>query len=790
MNQILAWLVVLFACFLETSIVAAEVEFPDFGSATLPQTELLETNTPLEVLMVTGINRYAERALNAARQQRQPSWLVDPADKGEARGRLRKIVGVPTKLETQPILSLAELRSGSDLPWGEAATFTVHHCQWEAFEEVIGEGLIALPKPGHLSPQTPLVTVVPDASFTPEQMFGIQKGLPESSQVARHMASAGCVVFCPLLIDRQTTFSAHPNVRATNLPHREYLYRLSFPFGLHPVGYEVAKISTGIQAIQRHLGSHDRKQALYGEGEGGLVSLVTAALEARTFDVVAIRGYFDQRENVWSEPAYRNFFGQLTEFGDAEIASLIAPGELIIDTGVAHEVDGPPVVAGRRNICSPGTITTPPHAHVLPEYERASVYYQQQKAPQAIALISSATPQAASHAVLDRLGVAPGVPTALDSFAGSDTFHQQRMRRQVHSLVNFTQKVMRRSAFVRRDLWRNVDRSGAGAFEASVDGLRRRIHDELIGRLPPMTSAPHPRTRRILETPECVGYEVILDCYPVNSETPQETEPGVFASGILLLPKDLQPGQRRPVVVFQHGLEGTPQRTIDTDPSLRHFKAYQGVSMQLVKRGFIVYAPQNPYIGQDAFRSIQRKSNPLGLSLFSYIIEQHRQTLRWLADQSFVDAERIAFYGISYGGKTAMRVPSLLVPKGDQPGYCLSICSADYNDWIRKTGSAIDRYSYVYTGEYEIYEWNMAHLANYAELTWLILPRPFMVERGRQDGVAPDDWVGGEFAKAKSHYSHLGIGDRAELEFFNGPHAIHGVGTFAFLHKHLDWPEP
>jgi hypothetical protein len=39
------------------------------------------------------------------------------------------------------------------------------------------------------------------------------------------------------------------------------------------------------------------------------------------------------------------------------------------------------------------------------------------------------------------------------------------------------------------------------------------------------------------------------------------------------------------------------------------------------------------------------------------------------------------------------------------------------------------------------------------------------------------------------YYDQLGIGDRAELEFFDGPHTIHGQGTFRFLHRHLRWPE-
>jgi hypothetical protein len=38
-------------------------------------------------------------------------------------------------------------------------------------------------------------------------------------------------------------------------------------------------------------------------------------------------------------------------------------------------------------------------------------------------------------------------------------------------------------------------------------------------------------------------------------------------------------------------------------------------------------------------------------------------------------------------------------------------------------------------------------------------------------------------------YTRLGIPDRTEIEFFNGPHTIHGVGTFAFLRRQLRWPQ-
>ena len=120
--------------------------------------------------------------------------------------------------------------------------------------------------------------------------------------------------------------------------------------------------------------------------------------------------------------------------------------------------------------------------------------------------------------------------------------------------------------------------------------------------------------------------------------------------------------------------------------------------------------------------------------------------------------------------------------------YCLSICSADYNEWIWKNASARHTYSYLGTGEYEMVEFDLGNTFNYAEMSWLIFPRPFMVERGHHDGVAPDEWVAYEFTKTRRAYVLMGLGDRTEIEFFDGPHTIHGQGTFRFLERHLRKP--
>ena len=75
-------------------------------------------------------------------------------------------------------------------------------------------------------------------------------------------------------------------------------------------------------------------------------------------------------------------------------------------------------------------------------------------------------------------------------------------------------------------------------------------------------------------------------------------------------------------------------------------------------------------------------------------------------------------------------------------------------------------------------------------MTALIAPRPFMVERGHLDAVAPDEKVAQEFAKVRRLYAaQLGIPDQCAIEWFVGPHMINGKGTFKFLHEHLNWPE-
>jgi hypothetical protein len=270
----------------------------------------------------------------------------------------------------------------------------------------------------------------------------------------------------------------------------------------------------------------------------------------------------------------------------------------------------------------------------------------------------------------------------------------------------------------------------------------------------------------IYDNPTWQGWEVVLD---TGGES--------FAWGVLLLPKDIKPGEKRPIVVCQHGRHGLPANTIEGD-----VPAYHDFAAKLAEQGFITLAPHNLYNKEDFYRTLARKAHPIKATHWSVMLRHHEQWLSWLASLPQVDAKRIGFYGLSFGGESAMRLPSLL------DGYCLSICSGDFDDWTRKVASTHDRKSFMFSDEWEIGCFNMGNTFNYSELSYLIFPRPFMVERGHHDGVALDQWVASEYAKTRWFYDQFGLGDRTQIEFFNGGHTINGQGTFEFLRKHLNWP--
>ncbi len=741
--------------------------------------------------MVAGIDKFLTSETQRSIAERQKLWQRDFASLAayetsisRHRDRLRQILGaVDSRL---PVKSLELVEStGAPAKVAETDSFTVQAVRWPVFEDVYGEGLWLRPKREPLA----RVVAIPDADQTPEMLVGLVAGLAPERQFARRLAENGCEVLVPVLIDRRDTWSGNARLpRFTNQPHREWIYRQAYELGRHIIGYEVQKVQAAVDFFEAQNSGPEVRPAkigVAGYAEGGLIAFYAAALDPRV-EAVLVSGYFDSRQRIWEEPIYRNVFGLLREFGDAEVATLIAPRRLIVEHSPVPSVAGPLPRREGRGGAAPGQLKTPDYESVESEFERARTLLRTGDPQQfdrfkfitgTEGMTTGPVSDRSLVALLNALGLKVEMlaQPAKAQFEVREAFDlDPRQQRQIKELEEHTQRLFRWSEHERADFfWNKVKANSPEEWERACAPFKDVFRDDVMGRFASPTLPANPRSRRFDDRPQWIGHEVVLDVFPE-----------VFAWGYLLVPKDLKPGERRPVVVCQHGLEGVPADVISEDTNSSGYRYYKAFGARLAERGFVVFVPHNPYRGEDKFRVLQRKANPLGISLFSIIIAQHDQLLKWLSDLPFVDPKRIGFYGLSYGGKTAMRVPAAL------DRYALSICSGDFNEWVRKNVSVDYPGSYMFTGEYEMPEWNLGHTFNYAEMAALIAPRPFMVERGHDDGVGIDEWVAYEYAKVRRLYDQLGIGDRTAIEFFNGPHTINGAGTFEFLHKHLNWPGP
>jgi len=762
-----------------SSVSNAQINNFENHDTSLKGSKILQENRDLSSMMVKGIDRYLERELSASVNGREVFRKADFSNH-EAynrsilpnRKRLAEIIGIVDSLDA--VVKMEYISSvSSPAKIAENEYFIAYSVRWHVFGDIYGEGVLLQPK---LKVKARVIAI-PDADQEPEMLAGIMPGLPAELQYARLLAENGCQVIIPALINRSAKASGSTRLNLfTNQTHREWIYRQAYTFGRHIIGYEVQKISAAIKWFDQQNKQADAPIGLIGWAEGGLLGFYTSAIDTR-IDATLVSGYFGKRERISEEPIYRNLFGLLREFGDAEIAGLIAPRSLLIEYSAPPDIKGPPeALSGPvrlRATAAPGKLLTPLFADVNSELTRAKqisgsygrsiqLLHDQQKLLEPLneksllIFLRQLIPELKS---LVSSGKSPvQVPIKSES--------DDRQLRQIKQLEDYTQGLIQSSVHVREGFfWNKTSISNPGEWRKSMKPFKEYFWDKVIGRIPTSQIDLNPRSRQIINEANWTGYEVTLDVLP-----------DIYAWGYLLLPKDIKPGEKRPVIVVQHGAKGLPKDVLDKN------SIYKGLAIQLVERGYIVFAPHFPWLMNDDYRQLQRKANPLGLSIFSVILNQHERILDWLTAQPWVDSERIGLYGLSWGGKVALRVPSLL------DRYSLSISSGDFNEWIWKNATVDWQGSYMFAPEYEMFDFNLGRTFNYAEMAALIAPRAFMVERGHSDGVGTDEWVAFEYAKVNRLYGKLKIPQMTRIEYFDGVHEINAKGTLDFIKQHFNWP--
>jgi hypothetical protein len=312
----------LFACV--SGVAAVEQS----RGAQLPDTQPIEwQEADLSTRLMDGAHAFVERKIVESVEKRAAFWTRDfssPEAYAKSvepnRVRFKTIIGV-----VDARLPAAMERYGDDAQpalVAETARYRVWQVRWPVLEGLWGCGLLVEPTAAPVAQ----VVLVPDAGQTPEQWLGLAPGLAPAAQSARRLAENGFEIVLPVTIRREKLATDDPQLRTSDQTHREWIYRQAFHMGRHVIGYEVQTVLAAVDWLRTQHGG-GLPLGVGGYAEGGLAAFYAAAADPR-IAAALVSGYFDSRQRVWSEPIYRNVWGLLREFGDAELAGLILPARL------------------------------------------------------------------------------------------------------------------------------------------------------------------------------------------------------------------------------------------------------------------------------------------------------------------------------------------------------------------------------------------------------------------------------------------------------------------------------
>lgn len=616
------------------------------------------------------------------------------------------------------------------------------------------------------------VIAIPPSDQSREEFVGIVQGMTPAKWLSA-LLERNVTVAVPIMVERRDD---HPLCRqAGDKDRRRLLWRAGFIVGRTLVGVEVQQVLALREFLTAQRNVDANKIALMGEGQGGMTALYAGAVD-EGFAGVASLDYFQQRENCWKEPVDRVLYGQLNEFGDAEVAALIAPRPLLV------------VQTSKSPI---------PSASVKAEFERARRFYKGLQVPEKVTTLEvqgdpleAAALKLASLLEATQKQKSPNLTIRIPV----PQVNEER-NRHFEALLQYLRGLCAVSDQVRADYWQFK-------VTAPEDRLQKvqRLHTELanlVGVIPSDNVPLNPRTALIGETDKFLAYDVFLDVVP-----------GVEAYGQLLVPRAVAGHSRTrlPAVVCQHGFDGAPKYISGVGNNLEtndHF--YHRFGQRLAERGYVVFAPYltvpqyhppvsaNPGANlkspaglgdviqrADLINPIVRLAAPLGMMRTSIELAKLHRVVDFLQSLHFVDPDRIGYYGLSYGGYSAIWMSPL------EPRLKLTVISAFFNDWrTMLTDTTRFGSSYWSLPDEDFYNWNVLNRFAHTELIAAMWPRPVCVEYGSEDPVTTPAWHKRAWREVNAFIESWDMDNKIVDDDFIGPHTIHGIGTFFFLDRWL-----
>lgn len=212
-------------------------------------------------------------------------------------------------------------------------------------------------------------------------------------------------------------------------------------------------------------------------------------------------------------------------------------------------------------------------------------------------------------------------------------------------------------------------------------------------------------------------------------------------------------GSAAPLVVVQHGGQGTPELCGGFFGS----DNYNEIIRRFLRKGVHVFAPQLLLYQAERFGdkydrpSMDTALKQLGTSMAALHVFELQKALDWLAMLPFVDEKRIGMAGLSYGGF-----------------YTLMAAAADTR--IRAAyvaGIFNDRFRYNWA---DMTMPGQASKFMDAEIAGLICPRPLFIECGSDDELFDAESARIQSEKVSELYAMTGLSDSFCFRIFSGTH--------------------
>ena len=337
----------------------------------------------------------------------------------------------------------------------------------------------------------------------------------------------------------------------------------------------------------------------------------------------------------------------------------------------------------------------------------------------------------------------------------------------------------------RPSLW-SRDYSSPAAYERSVEPMRLRLQRMLGFWIEPSKRPP-------LHTGKP---EILLETTDLRvSRFRLEVLPGLETYGLELVPL---PIRKRPGLLVQHGYSGTPELVAGLTPGANGADySYRSLGLRAARHGFHVVSIHHPsgYGSLDEARTslpgfdrngpnygknrLHRMAIMGGGTLFGLDMMGSSRGIDLLAQSPHVLPGKIAMYGLSQGGQSALFLPALDVR------IQASVCSA-YFSWrfINLIGPH-RALTFLDSQEEDKFFSEVISCFSDCDIVSLIAPRAFAVEAGQKDTSVDFEKAEAEFERAKDHYEKLGIPDQVEFIPHAEGHVSATKRAFEFLKEKL-----